>query len=162
MLPLISGNNGETGNVSVAQLMRRHTIHLFMWGYQPHFRALLESRSKDVFAQIGAGLAPKVLLVGARAPNNENPNPVCIEPEDGEWPLTLFSGLLDAIEDTVSNHHLQEIFYSDEQSMRDKPEVIRRDSVTTAIRKALLPYDDDNGVHSLCGRAYPVGGYYVV
>jgi len=162
MLPLISGNNGETGNVSVAQLMRRHTIHLFMWGYQPHFRALLESRSKDVFAQIGAGLAPKVLLVGTRAPNNENPNPVCIEPEDGEWPLKLFSDLLDAIEDTVSNHDLQEIFYSDEQSMRDKPEVIRRDSVTTAIRKALLPYDDDNGVHSLCGRAYPVGGYYVV
>lgn len=162
MLPLISGNNGEIGNASVAQLMRRHTIYLFMWGYQPHFRALLESRSKDVLAQIGAGLAPKVLLVGARAPGNKNPNPVCIEPEDGEWPLTLFSGLLDAIEDTVSNHHLQEIFYSDEQSMRDKPEVIRRDSVTTAIREALLPYDVDNDVHSFCGRAYPVGDYYVV
>ncbi len=108
MQPLISGNNGETGNVSAAQIMKRHLIHLFMWGYQPHFRALLESRSKDVFVQIGVRLAPKVLLVGARAPNNENPNPVCIEPEDGEWSLTLFSGLLDTIEDTVSNLHLQD------------------------------------------------------
>lgn len=162
MPPLISGNNGETGNVSVAQLMRKHIIHLFMWGYQPHFRTLLESRSKDIFTQIGVDIAPKVLLVGARAPNNKNPNPVCIEPEDGEWPLTLFSGLLDAIEDTVSNHDLQNIFYGDEPSMRDKPEVIRRDSVTTEVRKALLPYDADNDVRSFCGGAYPVGDYYVV
>lgn len=162
MQPLIYGCNGEARKVSAARQMKKDTIRLFMWGYQPHFRALLESRSKDVFSQIGASIAPKVLLVGARAPNNKNPNPVCIEPEDDEWPLTLFSDLLDAIEDTVGNHHLQEIFYSDEQSMRDKPELIWRDSVATGIRKALLPYDADNGVHSVCGGAYPVGDYYVV
>lgn len=133
-----------------------------MWGYQPHFRSRLKSRSKEIFTQIGVSIAADVLLVGARAPNNKNSNPVCIEPEDGEWPLTLFSGLLDAIEDMVSKHDLQNIFYGDEQSMRDKPEVIRRDSVTTAVSKALLPYDAVNGVHSMCGEAYPVGDYYVV
>lgn len=162
-MPLLtSGNSGESGNVSVSKFMRKHIIQLFMWGYQPHFRALFESRSKEIFAQIGVDLAPKVLLVGARSPNHKNPNAVCVEPEDGEWSLTLFSGLLDTIETTVRNHDLQNVCYGDEPSMRDKPEVIRRDSVTTAVRGSMLPYDADNGVHSFCGRAYPVGDYYVV
>lgn len=162
MLQLTSGNSGENGNASVSRFMRQHIIQLFMWGYQPHFRALLESRAKEIFEQIGVDVAPKVLLIGARAPKNKNPNAVCVEPEDGEWPLTLFSGLLDSIEATVRNHDLQNVVYGDEPSMRDKPEVIRRDSVTTAVRESLLPYDTDNSVHSFCGVAYPVGDYYVV
>jgi hypothetical protein len=133
-----------------------------MWGYQPHFRTLLESRAKEILLQIGVDIAPKVLLVGARALNNKNPNAVCVEPEDGEWPLTLFSGLLDSIETTVRNHELQNVCYSDEPSMRDKPEIIRRKSVTNAIRESLFPYDTDNSVHSFCGAAYLVGDYYVV
>jgi len=107
-------------------------------------------------------VGPRVLLVGARAPQNCNQNAVCIEPEDGEWPLELFTGLLASIESTVNGHHLQNILYGDVQSMRDKPEVIRRDSVTTAVRESLSPYDAENGVRSFCGGAYPVGDYYVV
>ena len=142
--------------------MAKHTIHLFMWGYQPHYRILLEVRAKEILKLVGADAEPKVLLVGARIPKNNNPNPVCVEPEDGEWPLSLFTGLLESIEVLVKGHRLQGIFYGDEASMRDKPEVIRRDSVTQAVRQALSPYDAEHKVHSFCGGAYPVDHYYVV
>lgn len=143
-------------------MSRQHVIHLFMWGYQPHYRAMLEHQAKDIFTQLGVEVVPKVLLVGARAPHKSNHNPVCVEPEDGEWPITLFSGLLESVEDIVQHHDLQNVIYGDEPSMRDKPEVIRKDSVTTAVRKSLKPYDAGNGVHSFCGESYPVGEYYVV
>ena len=118
--------------------MRRHTIELFMWGYQPHYRALLEFRTKEVFEELGVEAAPKVLLVGALAPQKQDRNPVCIEPEDGEWTLTIFTDLLNSIEAIVQDHPLQNVYYGDEPSMRDKPENIRRDSVTSAVRQALF------------------------
>jgi hypothetical protein len=64
-----------------------------MWGYQPHFRVTLRSLTEDVFEQLGLHVDIDVLLVGALAPGRQNENPVCIEPEDGKWPLSpLFEG----------------------------------------------------------------------
>lgn len=142
--------------------MSQQTIDLFMWGYQPHYRIFLESRTKDVFKQLGIEADPKVLLVGALAPQKNNPNPVCVEPEDGEWSLTLFADLPNLIESIVENHRLQNIYYGDEPSMRDKPEVIRRDSITTAVRESLTLFDAENSVRSFCNGAHLVDDYYVV
>ena len=133
-----------------------------MWGYQPHFRILLELLAKDIFSEIGFPTEPKVLLVGALNPKNRNNNPVCVEPEDGEWALEIFDGLIDAIEERVSNHQLQRTFYGDEASMRDKPEVIRRDSVTGSVEHCLNTYDAKGAVRYFCGEAWPVEDYYVV
>ena len=101
------------------------------------------------------------LLVGAKIPSRQNPNGVCVEPEDSKWPVDLFDGLLDLIEAEVANHPLQKMFYTDEPSMRDKPENIRRDSVRIAVQKALTMYDSDHGVHSFAGKPAPVDDYYV-
>ncbi len=135
---------------------------LFMWGYQPHFRLSVQFLAEHVFDELGIRLKPDVLVVGARKPQSINNNPICVEPEDEKWQLSLFNNLLDSIENTVKNHRLQNMFYGDEPSMRDKPENIRRDSVTTAVHDALKPYDVKNGVQSFCGSARPVGDYYVV
>jgi hypothetical protein len=140
----------------------KHLIKLFMWGYQPHFRANLKWRAEQVFSELGVNLKPEVLLVGALRPGQENDNAVCVEPEDGKWPLSLFSNLIGLIENTVNAHPLQKMFYGDEPSMRDKPENIRRDSVTIALRESLGVYDRDNEMLSFCGAARPVGDYYVV
>lgn len=142
--------------------MRKHVIDLFMWGYQPHYRDLVEDLAKQVLVELGIDIAPKILLVGARAPQKQDGNPVCLEPEDGEWPLTIFEHLLDSIEKMIQNHPLQHAVYFDEPSMRDKPENIRRDSTTKAVRQALLPYDMEHNVHSFCGHACLVNNHYVV
>ena len=145
--------------------LKRHTIKLFMWGYQPHYRVSLEIATERVFEELGVEVHPRVLLVGAldtRKQDRRDRNPVCIEPEDGEWPLTIFVDLLNSIETIVQEHPLQNVFYSDELSMRDKPEKIRQDSVTRAVRQAFLPYDSEHSVRSFCGIACPVDAYYVV
>lgn len=142
--------------------MRRHVIDLFMWGYQPHYRHEVEHLAKKVLKELGIDIAPKVLLVGARAPQKQDRNPVCLEPEDGEWPLTIFEHLLDSIEKIIRDHPLRNVSYGDEPSMRDKPENIRRDSTTKAVRQALLPYDTEHNVHSFCGLACLVNNHYVV
>ena len=72
----------------------RQTINLFMWGYQSHFCLTLELRAKRVFELLGTVVEPKVLLVGLRKPGLPPGHPVCLEPEDGEWPLALFEGLV--------------------------------------------------------------------
>src|SRR3546814_7954252 len=101
------------------------------------------------------------LLVGVRKPGHANRNPVCIEPEDGQWPLALFDGLVGSIDDIYSKHHLQNMIFGDEPSMRDKPEWMHRDSVTTAVRRALMPYDERQGVRSFVGQARPIDDFYV-
>lgn len=141
--------------------MSRQTISLFMWGYQPHFRHSIEYLAREVLKGLGVSVDAMALLVGVRRPGHANRNPVCIEPEDGQWPLPLFDGLVDSVDDIYSRHHLQNIFFGDEPSMRDKPEWMRRDSVTTAVRRALKPYDEGQGVRSFVGQARPVGDFYV-
>lgn len=143
--------------------MRGKPIELFMWPYQPHFRLRLEMRMNGVLKELGVPDAcAECLLVGARIPGRENPNGVCVEPEDGKWPLSLFDGLLDAIEVQVANHPSRNVFYSDEPSMRDKPENIRRDSVRRAVQKALDGYDLGHDVRSFAGVSARVDDYYVV
>jgi hypothetical protein len=129
--------------------MSQHLIKLFMWGYQPHYRFSVEYSLKLTLQALGAEDAGgKCLLVGAKIPGANVTHDVCVEPEDGQWPVALFANLLSAIDEQIKNHPLNNIFYGDEPSMRDKPENIRRDSVRKAIQDALRPYDAQASVRS--------------
>lgn len=143
--------------------MRIHTIDLFMWGYQPHYRSAVQYLARSVLKELGAGadVDAWVLVVGARRPGSNNPNVVCVEPEDGRWPLSVFDGLLHSIESIYMDHPSQMVFYSDDASMREKPEMMRRDSVSTAVARSLEGFDAENGLRSFCGEAYLVDNYYV-
>ena len=142
--------------------MKGKQINLFMWGYQQHFRIDFEIRMNNVMEELGVPEAgAECLLVGARIPGQENPNGVCVEPEDGKWSIDLFDGLLNAIEPEVANHPLQKVYYGDEPSMRDKPENIRRDSVRKSVQKVLNGYDSIHGRRSFVGGPAPVNDYYI-
>ncbi len=143
--------------------MLAEPINLFMWGYQTHFRSQLEHQANRLMAELGVPAAGiECLLVGAKRPDRDNRNEVCVEPEDGKWPLALFDGLLDSIETEVTNHPHQNMAYGDEASMRDKPENIRRDSVRSAVQKVLVKRDSRHGVQSFIGWPAPVDDFYVV
>ncbi len=143
--------------------MRRKPINLFMWGYQQHFRFHFEFLMNDVMKELHiSGTGAECLLIGAKIPGRKNPNDVCVEPEDGKWPIDLFDRLLDMIETEVTEHPLQDILYGDDPGMRDKPENIRRDSVCRAVQKALSVYDEDHGVRSFVSGSAPLGDYYIV
>jgi hypothetical protein len=137
------------------------SISLFMWGYQPHFRLCMEHLANEVLKSLGAIAEVKALLVGVRRPGSANLNSVCLEPEDGIWPIALFDGLVDSVGEVFSMHQLHGIFYGDEPSNRDKPEVMHRDSVSTAVKLALRRFDEEKGVQSFVGEASLVGDFYV-
>lgn len=141
--------------------MTKRSISLFMWGYQEHFRLSVQYVAREVLKALGVSVDVTVLLVGVRRTDRENNNDVCVEPEDGEWPLSLFDGLLASVEDVYATHELHGVFYGDEPSNRDKPEWMRRDSVSTAVGRALKPFDVKNGVVSFVGRSCTVGDFYV-
>lgn len=136
-------------------------IYLFMWGYQESFRISSQCLIRNVLEELGAEGNAEVFLVGARAPASNNKNEVCIEPEDGKWSLSIFRGLLESIESIYDTHDLQNIFYGDEVSNRDKPKWMRQDSTRSAVEDALKGYDEANGVISFCGEAQCLGEYYI-
>jgi hypothetical protein len=137
-------------------------IDQFMFPYQHTFRGGLEILARNVFKHLGADVSPKVFLVGARSPDSKEHHPVCIEPEDGEWSRAPFDELLAKIEATIRDHPMQRMFYGDEAAMRDKPENIRRNSVTESIGAALALSDETRAIRSFCGFSVRVGDYYVV
>lgn len=141
--------------------MGGHYINLFMWGYQSHYRIQIQRLARDVLKRLGAPSEMEVLLVGARSPNSDNRNPVCIEPEDGKWPLSLFDSLLDSIEFAYNNHEMQDLYFGDAPSMRDKPEWMRQDSVRTSVEQALKGFDEEHDVTSFCGAARRIDDHYV-
>jgi hypothetical protein len=132
-----------------------------MWGYQEHFRLSVQYVAREVLKTLGTSVDVMALLVGTRRPDRENRNDVCVEPEDGQWPLALFGELLASVENVFSKHELQDVFYGDEPSNRDKPEWMRRDSVSIAVGRALKPFDVENNVISFVGQSRPVGDFYV-
>ncbi|HGP1162989.1 hypothetical protein LB388_16725 [Klebsiella pneumoniae] len=136
-------------------------INLFMWGYQDSYRIHIQILARNVLKKLGAPADAEVLLVGARRPGSKNANPICVEPEDGKWHLSLFEGLLDSVESIYKNHRLQSMIFGDGPSMRDKPEWIRRDSVRTSVSKALDAFDTEQNVTSFCGESRRIDDYYV-
>jgi DisA bacterial checkpoint controller nucleotide-binding len=160
---MASSTFGISGNELLFGARMTRLIRLFMWGYQEHFRIVLQVRAREVFERLGTEVELKVLLVGALAPGSKNPNPACVEPEDNEWPLSLFAQLPETIKSIQQEHPANKLFYSnDEQSTREKPEMIWCDSVAKAVRSCLGPFDSNNNVESFCGLAARVDDYYVV
>jgi len=137
------------------------SIDQFMWGYQTHFRSSVRYLANKVLERIGADEEARALLVGVRRPDSEARHAVCVEPEDGDCPQSLFDGLLQEIEKAIPLDEMQNMFYDHEPTMRDKPENIRRKVTREKVAERLKAYDTAHGVLSFCGAVCPVDGYYV-
>jgi hypothetical protein len=139
----------------------RKSIHLFMWGYQEHFTIAIRRLTEDVLKQIRAAEEVQVFLVGVRSPGTGAAHPVCVEPENGMWPLALFSGIEAEVERIYQEHPGHQMFYTHAETMRDKPENIRRISVRDSVQQRLEGYDAENRVFSFVTGVVPVGGYHL-
>lgn len=115
-----------------------------------------------MFEKLGAEIEPKVLLVGLRRPKRGAGHPVCVEPEDGEWPLTLFAGLGEGVDRAISAHPLQQMFYGDERTLHEKPTRIRQQTISEEVQRLLRDEDRRLGRRSFCSEAYPIDDYDVV
>ena len=133
-----------------------------MWGYQSHFRVLLEHRAETVLKSIAPTVHPKAVLVGVRTPEKTDGHPVCVEPEDEDLDPKIFFSCAARTDNIYKSHPDQKIFYGDKPRMRDKPENIRKKSAREAVQEVVSAYDLQNGTYTFCGWPTRVEGYYVV
>jgi len=142
----------------------KNTITYFMWGYQWHFNRSLKYNIQTLLESIGIDdIKLDTFLVGIRSPElSDEGFPICIEPEDGKWDLSIFDNFAQKLSNEIESHPLKNMHYSnDERSTREKPENIRRDSISKAIKKSLVLYDQNNNVESFVGLSTLVDEYYV-
>lgn len=132
-----------------------------MWAWQPYFRRQMEHRARQALTALGANISVKALLVGVRLPEVSNDHRVCIEPEDGEWDISIFQDVHRRTKEIFSSHPDHNIFYGDEISMRDQPENIRRKSVREAIQEVLNKIDLEHGTCSFCAVPVRLGNFHV-
>jgi hypothetical protein len=142
--------------------MKTHVIDQFLFPYQQSFRVMLDISAKSVFNWIGADAEPRTFLVGIAWPVIAGRHGICVEPENGAWPQSLFSATPESLEATWQQHPDHRIYYGDEPSMRDLPENIRRSVVTEAIKSDLDRSYQIEGIRSFVSRAKRIDGYYVV
>ena len=139
------------------------TIDLFMWGYQRHFRVRIRHQMEEALRTLGLrDPTVECLLIGVRDPRRGNQHDVCVEPEDEKWEITRFADLFSRVETAIGDHPGWQIKYTDDQSTRDQPERIRRDTVRQEAQTLLDNYGSGSGVHSFCGDASLVCDHYVV
>lgn len=142
----------------------RDTITYFMWGYQQHFNHSLKYNIQNLLETIGIDdIELDTFLVGIRSPElSDEGFPICIEPENGKWNLSIFDNFCERLSNEIENHPLKNMFYSnDKRATREKPEYIRRDSISKAIKNSLITYDQNNNVESFVGLSTLVDEYYV-
>jgi hypothetical protein len=144
----------------------KNSITYFMWGYQQHFRITFRIQTENVLKLIAPELQPETLLVGVHLTTGDWFD-VCVEPEDGKWPVELFDGLAARIDELYKAHPNQPIFYGDEPSNQQKPRVMRADATRTAVQEKLSQFDREHDTISFCGlpgrvKSAEVGEYAVV
>lgn len=137
-------------------------IDQFMWRWQHSFAASMRYAAGELFDRIGVQPKPSVFLVGIAWPGNGARHGACVEPEDGEWPQSLFADIPEALPARFAAHPMQQRYYSDASTMADKPENIRRLCVSEAVRDALSGYDGTHDLRSFISTARPLDDYYVV
>ncbi|WP_267248982.1 hypothetical protein [Yersinia sp. Marseille-Q5920] len=141
--------------------MASRLINLFMWPYQVSYGKQIQGLVRRVLNELGATVEAEVLVVGTRSPESDKYHAVCVEPENDKWDVDIFDGLLGAVEQIYKSHHLQNMFFSDSASMRDKPEWMRRSSVKSAVSQSIKLFDDANNVTSFCGDTRRLDDYYI-
>jgi DisA bacterial checkpoint controller nucleotide-binding len=128
-----------------------------MWSYQQRFRASIEDYACKVFAKFGMELRVKALLIGIRVPEILDVHPVCVEPGQGEWDLSLFSRCHERAVEIYTSHPKDSILifgYGDEN--------IRRMSALHAVEEVFYNYDTNHATRTFCGDPVRVGNYHVV
>lgn len=139
----------------------KQTIDQFMWAYQPYFCGCLETFANRALEHAGINATAVALLIGVQEPGGKS-WPVCVEPEDGPWPVTLFDKLEGRIQEFILEDPRQNMVYGDEPSNRDNPTWMRNTAIMKAVGERLDEFDRKNEVRSFVGAPTLVDRYRVV
>jgi hypothetical protein len=140
--------------------MTSRTIREFMWGFQPHFRGDARYFVNDALQNIGLPAAPEVLLIGFREAG-EGPNPICVEPESGNYPSALLVGSMESAEKAFEARTDRNAFTSNPDLHERRIRVGRESARRRAIELALGQSPHGLTRHFFAGRPARVNDYRV-
>jgi len=138
-----------------------NTIDHFMWGYQPHFRAIQEVAAKELLKRLHLQVTPEVFLVGILYDDRKDRYPACVEPELDYW---IDSSAFDEVKNRAS-----EILptYPESQMFHSHPvaDQLHRDNLLRrSIHDAILNILEDATEHEVeffISVPQKIEGYYV-
>jgi hypothetical protein len=143
--------------------MSPRILQYFMWPYQHHFRKQMENRAEKALATLGSNISVQALLIGVRMPEILNDNPICIEPEDGEWDISAFQNVNERANEIFANHpDKHTVYIGDEKAMEELPESLYREACRQAVEEVLGRISRIKETHCFCGSAVRVKNFFVI
>ncbi len=137
-------------------------LKYFMWGYQPHFRAMTQIAAEKLFTALDPQFTPKMYLVGFLDEQREDRHPICIEPDDECYKPDLFTSVRTMAENlqTVGSGM---VYSHPSQAAADRfKEKDRRSYLQRALTVVLREREPLSRVISFCGWPERVEGFLVI
>lgn len=140
--------------------MSTRSIQEFMWGFQPHFRSAATRFVNEALLRIGLPAAPEVILVGFREAG-AGPHPICVEPEDGEYPSSLLTSAMAEAEREFEASPERNLFTTNPRLQATRVRNSRENSRRAAIESALADSPSGAARYFFAGRPARVADYRV-
>jgi hypothetical protein len=138
-----------------------HTIEMFMWGYQSHFRVSAQTAAEGIFDLLDEALSPKVFIVGTLARETDERHPICVEPEDCGYDPQKFADVQVLAEHLEAVDEERRLFHTHPVVQEGHERRIKAKALKNAIQTAVRRYDEYRGVVSFCSWPVLVEGYKV-
>lgn len=114
-----------------------YSIQYFMWSYQHLYRISANSAAGFLFRLLDERLQPEVFLVGMLMRNRSDRYPLCVEPEEGEIPPSLFHDLKERMERLEAKDFESKIIHSHPIAEENRGVRVFRNAYANAVQETL-------------------------
>ena len=139
----------------------RKEIDQFMWGYQSHFRLLVEHTTARILDKIGiASEDVTVILVGIAAKDDAR-HPICVEPETGSLKADHLEQVVERAKAIYRLDPASEIFHSHPSVREARHRGLTLSSRAKAITEAIETSGQFNDFTFFTSHSAPINDYEV-
>lgn len=132
-----------------------------MWGYQIHFRVSAQTSAQSLFSKLDSTLSPHVFLVGVLTEERKDRHPVCLEPEDCGYDVSIFSKVNEQAIHYEATDPDRLLFHSHPVAEENHRKSLKRRALQKAILNTIQASDDYRELVSFSSWPILVDGYFV-
>jgi len=133
-----------------------------MWGYQHQFRAAIDVAARDAFCALDQAFDTRVFLVGFRRGKDPTSPPICIDPEDFGYDVSVFGQVPELAAELSQEDPERRFFSPHPRAQRMQDDRIFRRSWQRAVEGVMAKEDEGTGWRSFASWPVDVEGYRVM
>lgn len=138
-----------------------NTLIYYMWPWQVHFRISCQTSAESLFNSLDQGLQPKVFMVGFKVNRNSNLLPICIEPENLDYPVEEFMNI-DAIANEIrATDEDKDMLYSGPGMQEEMDKRFRKRMLREGLQRKLNESKYNKGTVCFASPSVRIGDYQV-